>query len=177
VLDETLIDAGIATIRRFRAEDLEPLLVLADDAGVAANMRDIFPHPYTRADGEEWIARATGDLTDTAFAIEVDGKFAGGVGVAQYKNEERITAEIGYWLGRPFWGRGIATAVVGALVPWVFEHLPDVLRLQACTYSSNPASGRVLEKNGFKFEGVMRRSVTKGDRILDQNIFALLRET
>lgn len=150
---------------------------MADDAGIAANMRDIFPHPYTRADGEEWLARATDDLADSTFAIEVEGEFAGGAGVRPFKNEERITAEIGYWLGRPFWGRGIATAVVGALVPWAFDRFPEILRVQACTYDSNPASSRVLEKNGFECEGVMRRSVTKGDRILDQHIFARLRET
>ena len=123
-----------------------------------------------------WLERRTTSRSST-FAIEVEGKFAGGAGVHPFKNEERITAEIGYWLGRPFWGRGIATAVVGALVPWAFDRFPEILRVQACTYDSNLASARVLEKNGFECEGVMRRSVTKGDRILDQHIFARLRET
>ena len=170
------IDAGIAVLRRYRSEDLESLIAIADDPGVAANMRDLFPYPYTREEGEKWIALATGDLKEASFAIEVNGELAGGAGVQFFHAEARVTAEIGYWLGRKFWGRGIATAAVRALAPWVFEHYPAIIRLQACTYNSNPASGRVLEKNGFELEGVMRRSIIKNDRILDQNVYALLRD-
>lgn len=173
---DLLIDALVARIRRYTEQDLESLLREANHQDVAANMRDRFPHPYTVVDAAEWITLATGVLSDEAFVIEVDGEFAGGVGVRPFEDEGRITAEIGYWLGRRFWGRGIATAVVESFVPWVFEHHPELIRVQACVYDSNPASRRVLEKNGFVHEGTLRRSVKKGDRILDQEIYARFRK-
>jgi len=162
-------------LRSYMPQDLEALVSLANDPDVSLNMRDLFPSPYTLEDGKAWLALATGDLKDNNFVVEVDGQYAGGAGFQIGKAEEHITAEIGYWLGRRYWGRGIATGVVSARVQWIFEHHPEIIRLQACTYHTNPASARVLEKNGFRLEGVMRRSVTKRGNILDKNIYALLR--
>lgn len=173
---EGRIDAGIAVLRPYRVEDTEPLQLLADDPEIAVSMRDVFPYPYTHEDAEKWIALATGDLQERTFAIEVAGELAGGAGMEAFKNEARITAEIGYWLGRRFWGRGIATAVVGVLVPWVFDRYPEIVRVQACVYNSNPASASVLEKNDFRHEGTQHRSVTKGGRILDQLVYVRFRE-
>lgn len=170
------LDAGIATLRRYRVEDTRQLQLIANDPGIAATMRDMFPHPYTTADAEEWIKLATGGLKESSFAIEVNGELAGGVGVQLYKKEARVTAEMGYWLGRRFWGQGIATAATGAFVPWVFETYPEISRLQACVFDSNPASGRVLEKNGFELEATLRRSITKNGQIHDQLIYVRFRE-
>ena len=164
------------SLRPYRASDIEPLVALANDARVARALRDRFPHPYTRADGEAWIAIALSHDVCRNYVIEVDGAFAGAVGIAPFEAERRIGAEIGYWLGQCFWGRGIATDAVAQLVPIAFESFPELQRLEACTYSSNPASARVLEKNGFTLEGTLRNSITKNSEVLDQHIYALLRD-
>ena len=176
-MSEFRINAGVATLRRYRSDDVDALQSIADDPGVAGMLRDIFPNPYTRNDAEEWITRATGGLQENSFAIETDGELAGGAGFEVFKNEARVTAEIGYWLGRRFWGRGIATAAVGALVPWVFDRNAEVIRLEACIYHTNPASVRVLEKNGFIHEATLRRSITKNGQVLDQLVYVRFRDS
>ncbi|MBV8153004.1 MAG: GNAT family N-acetyltransferase [Candidatus Eremiobacteraeota bacterium] len=161
-------------MRTYREDDAEALQALADDWEVARYMRDRFPHPYGIADAREWIAKNAHPLS-TNFAIEADGEYAGGVGYMRFENEARLTAEAGYWLGRKFWGRGIATAAFGCLVQLAFER-EDVVRLEAGAYSNNPRSQRVLEKCGFQREGVHRRAVIKGDEILDVVMYAKLRD-
>lgn len=173
---EPPIDCGPALLRRFRSDDLEELVELADDADVSANLRDTFPHPYTREDGLRWLGLTTGELRETNFVIEVDGRFAGGIGLQPLSDQSRVTAELGYWLGRTFWGRGLAGAVVGPFVDWAFGRFPGILRIQACVYEGNPASERVLERNGFLREGVLRRSIIKRGRVLDQSVWARLRD-
>jgi ribosomal-protein-alanine N-acetyltransferase len=170
------IDCGSETrIRRYREDDLEALLLQADHPQVAATLRDAFPHPYTRQDAEQWIALATGECSGTNFVIESGGAFAGGIGLMLTDAERRITAEIGYWIGPDFWGRGIVTDAVSGFVPWVFDTCPEVLRIEAPVYHVNPASARVLEKNGFHHEATLSRSVRKGDRILDQLMYVRFR--
>ena len=173
---DLVLDCGIAVLRRYRESDLEALLLQADDAEVSANLRDTFPFPYTREDGLSWIALATGELMETNCAIEVEGVFAGGIGLQMLGAQARITAELGYWLGRSFWGRGITSAVIDPFVTWAFERFPETVRIQACVYESNPASARILERNGFEREGTHRRSIIKRGRILDQTMYARLRD-
>lgn len=171
------IDCGSEIlIRPYREDDLAGLLLQADHAQVAMNLRDAFPHPYTRQDAEQWIALATGECADTNFVIESDGAFAGGIGVALTEAERRITAEIGYWIGPDFWGRGIVTAAVARFVPWIFETHPGIVRIEAGIYHDNPASTRVLEKNGFHHEATLSRSTRKGDRILDELMYVRFRD-
>lgn len=110
----------------------------------------------------------------THFVIEVDGTFAGGIGYLRFEAERRLSGEIGYWLGRRFWGRGIATAALRKVADLAFEREP-ILRLEAGAYSNNPASARVLEKCGFVREGVLRSAVIKGDEILDVIMYAKIR--
>jgi RimJ/RimL family protein N-acetyltransferase len=162
-------------LRPWRAGDEETLVELADDRGIWENMRDIFPHPYVRADAERWIAVHLGwEGPPRHFAIEEEGRLAGGVGFDPLPDVHRVGAEIGYWIGRPFWGRGIATRALTACARYAFERFPFE-RLQATVFSWNPASARVLEKCGFKLEGVLRRSVVKGDRVGDSLVYARLR--
>ena len=95
-----------------------------------------------------------------------------GIGVA---GVNRRSAEIGYWLGEPFWGQGIATKAVGALTDYAYAHL-DLIRLYATVFEWNPASARVLEKAGYAHEGRLRKSVTKDGKIIDQLLYAIVRE-
>lgn len=130
-----------------------------------------FPHPYTNEDAEAWLALALSEPDKAGFAIEVEGVCAGGVGLVQLADVHARCAHIGYWLGEPFWGRGIMTAVVRA----VTEHalvLRRFLRLEAPVFAWNPASMRVLEKCGYVREGVLRKSVFKDGEAIDSVLYA-----
>ncbi|MBV8584496.1 MAG: GNAT family N-acetyltransferase [Candidatus Eremiobacteraeota bacterium] len=161
-------------MRQYLQDDAEELRALADDWEVARYLRDRFPHPYTLNDARLWLDHNAHPLAPS-FAIEVDGRYAGGIGYERFDAERRFTAEIGYWLGRKFWGRGIATAAVSAVADLVFER-EDIVRLEAGAYSNNLQSQRVLKKCGFEREGILRRAVIKGDEILDVVMYAKLRD-
>jgi RimJ/RimL family protein N-acetyltransferase len=114
-------------------------------------------------------------LPEVDFAIEAGGEAAGGIGLRLGQDVERFSAEIGYWLGEPFWGRGIATAALSATVKHAFAEL-GLIRIFAIPFAGNEASLRVLEKAGFLREGVLRRSAVKEGRVLDQLLYAVTRE-
>ncbi|MFT4198105.1 MAG: GNAT family N-acetyltransferase [Pseudoxanthomonas sp.] len=158
-------------LRPWRGDDLDALLRHADDPQVARFTSDRFPSPYTRADGEAFLAGRVVDLAAPVRAIEIDGEACGGIGVRPGQGERRCGAELGYWLGRAHWGRGLMTRIVAAYAPWVMVRL-RLARLQATVLDGNPASARVLLKNGFVEEGTLRRAVTKHGRLHDLRLFA-----
>jgi [ribosomal protein S5]-alanine N-acetyltransferase len=139
------------------------------------NLRDAFPHPYTLDDADAFIGRVRRSSPRTVFAIEVDGGVAGAIGFFPHTDVERVGAEIGYWLGRPFHGRGIMTAAVRAVVEHAFARHPELQRIWAVPFAWNPASARVLQKAGFQLEGTLRRSALKDGQLVDQWMYARLR--
>lgn len=165
---------GRVQLRPWQTGDLEALLEHANDVEVSRGLSTRFPYPYTRADGEAFLGGQVLDLRGQVFALEVDGQACGGIGVTQGKDERRYSASLGYWLGRRHWGQGVMTAVVGAYVPWVMDTLV-LARLSAQVMASNPASARVLLKNGFAEEGTERQSVFKDGQLHDMRCFALIR--
>ncbi len=162
-------------LRPWRTEDLDALVRHANDEQVSRGTSDRFPFPYTMADGEAFLSGRVVDLSGPVFAIEIDGEACGGTGARPFAGERRIGAEFGYWLGRAYWGRGLMTRVVSAFAPWAMEALA-VQRLQATVLDFNLGSARVLEKNGFLEEGVLRSAVCKRGRLHDLRMFARLRE-
>jgi RimJ/RimL family protein N-acetyltransferase len=145
---------------------------VANDRAVSMQLRDAFPSPYHLRDAEGFIQMARGMRPQTFFAVEVDGSACGGVGWSLHPDIERVSAEVGYWLGRPLWGRGIMAEVLRALAPLIIRG-HRLTRLYAVPLLRNKASGRVLEKAGFRLEGVMRRSAIKEGEVLDQAMYAL----
>jgi RimJ/RimL family protein N-acetyltransferase len=168
--------APTTTIREWRAGDAEALARLADDRDIWLGLRDLFPHPYTLDDAHRFIALATGMTPPTFFAVEADGALAGGIGFTLRTDVERIGAEVGYWIGRAFWGRGIATAALRLLTAHAFSARPELRRLFAVPFAANAASARVLEKAGYRREGTLRQSVIKDGRVQDQFMYAILRD-
>lgn len=163
-------------LRPWRADDLDALVRHADDAEVARGVSDRFPHPYTREDGERFLS---GDVLPLqhVFAIEIDGEACGGIGIHRIgEGERRHGAEFGYWLGRAHWGRGFMTRVAAAFVPWAMREL-RLYRLQATVLDFNTASARVLLRNGFAEEGVMRCAAVKRGTLHDLRLFARTRRT
>jgi ribosomal-protein-alanine N-acetyltransferase len=172
------LNFGSWRIRPHRDADLPALVRHGDSAKVAAHMRDRFPHPYTFAAGRAWLdlVAELDPMLSFALAERDSDELIGGIGLHPLSDVHRIDAELGYWLGEAHWGQGIATGAVRVLCPWAFDNLPWLERIHACVYASNPASGRVLEKAGFSFEGRLRRSVIKRGQLLDQLIYSLLRD-
>ncbi len=106
-----MIGAPPLILRPWQAADGPALVRYANNRKIWLNLRDIFPHPYTSEDAQQWLARCAGATGEPAnFAIEFAGEAIGGVGLQFFTDVHRLTAEIGYWLGEPFWGRGFATA-------------------------------------------------------------------
>jgi RimJ/RimL family protein N-acetyltransferase len=166
------LDLPDGRIRSWRVGDEPALARHADNRKIWLNVRDRFPHPYTLADAEAWIARVTTTTPETQFAIEVAGEAVGGVGLFLQADVERYSAEIGYWLGEAFWGRGLATAAVCRFTDHAFE----ACRIYANVFEWNPGSCRVLEKAGYLLEGRLRSAAVKDGFVLDGFLYAAVRE-
>ncbi|WP_437612013.1 GNAT family protein [Sorangium sp. So ce834] len=171
-----IIETPSLTLRPWTAADVDALVKNADDRRIWANLRDRFPHPYTRADAEGWVALCASRAQPAeALAIVVGGEAAGAIGLERLGDVHRCTAEIGYWLGAAYWGRGLATEAVIALTRAGLEQL-GLERIQAGIFDWNRASARVLEKAGYAFEARMRRHVVKDGRVGDVLLYARVRE-
>jgi ribosomal-protein-alanine N-acetyltransferase len=166
--------ADMTTLRPWRADDLASLVANANDRNVSRTLRDVFPHPYTEDHGRHWLARATAETLPTALAIQCDGVAIGGASVHVGTDVERVSAEIGYWLGEPHWGRGIGTAAVRELVGYAFALFP-INRVWAGAFSHNEASIALLEGLGFRREGELRDAIVKDGQLLTQTIYAVTR--
>lgn len=164
------------TVRDWRPEDASSLARHANDRRIWLNMRDAFPHPYTIADAVAFLAFVADMQPRSYFAIARGDQAIGGIGYTLRSDVERISAEIGYWLGTAFWGRGIMTAALGAVTAYAFREHPELRRIYAVPYAGSAASVRVLEKVGYRCEGRMRQSAIKDGQIIDQLLYAILRD-
>ena len=175
IMDEVItVDCQI---RQWRISDRERLAQMLNNPKVQDNLRDGLPYPYTPADGEEYIrAMLSADEADTfAFAITVDDLVVGSIGVFRQENIHSRTAELGYYIGEPYWGKGYATSAVKQVCQYVFNNT-DILRIFAEPFACNAASCRVLEKAGFQYEGTLRSNAVKKGKVLDMKLYALVRE-
>ena len=170
------LKTGSTVVRDWVEADADAIVPLADDREVWLGLRDAFPHPYRAIDAHQFIARARRMAPRTFFAVEVDGRLAGGIGYTGRLDVERIGAEVGYWLGREFWGRGIATTALRLLTRYAFDANHELRRLWAVPFSTNVASARVLEKAGYRREATLRQSAIKDGRVLDQWLYAIIRD-
>jgi len=162
-------------LRTWRDTDAPSLVRYANNRNVWRNLRDAFPHPYTALDAASWLDSVRGMSPERFFAIDVGGEAAGSIGIAPLSDVYARSAEIGYFLGEPFWNRGIVTEAVEACTRYAFREL-GLVRLQAGIFAWNKASMRVLEKCGYVREGVLRKSVWKDGELVDSVLYARLRE-
>ena len=162
-------------IRSWRAGDEPALVRHANSRRLWLNVRDHFPHPYTLADAAEWVARAAAVEPESQFAIEIDGEAAGGIGLFLQEDVARYSAELGYWLGEAHWGRGVMTDAVRGFTEYAFGAF-ELCRIYAVVFEWNPASRRVLEKAGYALEGRMRRAAVKDGQVIDQFLYATVRD-
>jgi len=165
------IELPSCVVRSWTWKDCDALVHHANNRNIWINLRDRFPYPYTREDGKRWLEIATEIKPETNFAIAVQGEAIGAIGFSIQSDVGYRSAEIGYWLGEGFWGRGIATQALRAVTDYAFEHY-DLCRLYAHVFEWNMASARVLEKAGYTLEARLKKSVTKDERTIDQLLYA-----
>lgn len=162
-----------SVIRSWRLQDETSLVRYANNRNVSRNLRDHFPFPYSEEHAREFLASATNQSTESHYAIESDGEAIGGIGVRLKEDVERHVAELGYWLGEPFWGRGIMTEAVIAITEFAIREFL-LHRIEAWVFEWNATSARVLEKAGFQLEGILRRSAIKHGKIIDRKLYAFV---
>lgn len=162
------------SIRSWRTGDAPALTRYGNNRNIWLNLRDSFPFPYSEEDARAWLAAAALQEPETAFAIAGAGEAIGGISLQLQYDVYRKSAEIGYWLGEPFWGKGITTLALRGMTGYAFRHF-DLLRIYASVFAWNPASARVLEKAGYRLEGRMRDAVVKDGRVTDQLVYGITR--
>lgn len=164
-------------IRQWKIEDAGELAELLNNKRIQDNLRDGLPYPYTENDAKAYItSMLEADNTQTfAFAIIADDKVVGSIGVFRCENIHFRTAEMGYYLGEPYWGKGLGTSAVTQVCEYIFENT-DIIRIFAEPFAYNIASCRVLEKAGFQFEGLLRNNAVKNGKVLDMRMYSLIKE-
>ena len=155
-------------LRPFRLDDAPVVTVLAGERDIAFNTLNI-PHPYEVGMAEEWIGAhqemyQRGEQLNYAIERKSDRRLVGAVGLMLDPKHNR--AELGYWVGKPYWGQGYCTEAAAELLRYGFEVL-ELNRIQASHYSRNFASGKVMDKLGMKYEGCLRSHIYKWGEYLD----------
>ena len=158
-------------LRPFKDSDLKSLTSLFNNKAVWDNLRDCIPFPYTESDANDFIKTCKAENPQLTFAIEYKGQFVGSIGLVKQTDIHRLSAELGYWVGEPFWGNGIAKSAVRLITQYGFSQL-GLIRIYSGVFASNTASQKVLEKVGFKLEGVFENSIIKNERICSEYRFA-----
>jgi len=159
-------------LRPWMIDDLDSLVMFANNNNIAKFMMDKFPHPYTREAGENFINFATQESPVNIFAIEVEGKAAGGIGLHPLQDVERMNAEMGYWLAEPYWGKGIITKAIMQMVDYGFTNFP-IHRIFARPYGTNAGSQKALKKAGFSLQATLPKWAVKNDEELDILIYTI----
>ena len=166
-----LLEKGHIRLRQLTLEDTKDLAALANNKKIWDNVRDYFPFPYTEKDAEKFINSVNSNLLPLNFAIEFNNEFAGVISLVPMDDVYRKSAEIGYWIGEPFWNKGIGEVAVNLITDYGLHQL-NFSRIHAGIFEYNKASMRVLEKCGYKKEGVFKRSIFKNDQLWDEHRYA-----
>ena len=170
-----IIECDKCILRKWEPSDLESLVQNANNCNIASKMRDTFHYPYTVKEGKEWIKFAGNEEWGYNFAITVNNKAVGGIGLTTGKDIERKSSEVGYWLGEEHWGKGIVSSALKGMVKFAFKEL-KLERIFAVPLEHNIASRKVLEKNNFVLEGILRNSVVKSGKIYNQALYAKIKD-
>ena len=169
------IPIGEYKLRSWSLADKAAVARYANNRKIWRNLREVFPYPYTQDDAARYLYTVVDRMPETHFAIATPHEAIGAIALVLGQDVAAKSAEIGYWLGEAYWGRGIATAAVRALVEYGFGTF-GIVRIWAEVFEWNPASIRVLEKAGFAYEARIRKSVYKDGQVIDKVIYALIRE-
>ena len=159
-------------LRYWTYDDLESVFHNASNPDIIRFMSDEFPNSI-----EKWktfIDYATNDKTVLYLAIEIGGNAVGGIGITPQKGIKRKNAELGYWLGKDYWGQGVITEAINEIVKLSFEKF-EINRIYATPFETNIASHKALEKAGFILEAKLSKSIIKYEILLDELVYAIRR--
>jgi ribosomal-protein-alanine N-acetyltransferase len=168
-----LLQLTTCDVRSWQTSDVESLVVHANNRKIWRNLRDAFPYPYTRRDARDFIRAIRHREPETTFAIAVKGDAVGSIGFVMHGDVERVSAEIGYWLGEPLWGRGIITDALKGVTDYAIA-THGLTRIYALPFAWNAPSCRVLEKAGYVLEARLRCSAIKDGQLTDQLQYAFI---
>jgi ribosomal-protein-alanine N-acetyltransferase len=156
-------------IRKLKLDDAPVIAQLIDNHRITDNLRDGIPSPYSEKDAIGFIERTK---NTPSFAITAEGDLVGVITLTIQQNIHRKNAEIGYWIGEPFWGKGIVSDAVKLICEYGFENI-DIVRIYAGVFENNIASRKVLEKNGFHKDCIIKGGLIKNDILLDEYLYSL----
>lgn len=165
------LELSKCTVRLWAETDVEALVKHANNRNVAVHLRDRFPFPYHVEHARKFLDWIVRQPAPTVWAIEVNGEASGGIGMELHSDVERVSAEVGYWLGERSWNRGIVSEALQAVTAHAFQRF-DLTRIYALPFADNHASVRVLQKAGYALEGHLRQSAIKDGQIRDQLLYA-----
>jgi len=168
-----LVD-GEVRLRPLRYSDRKRVAKLANNFKLWNNLRDVLPHPYTLEDADKFLDMVKKQNRLLTFAIEYKYEFVGVIGMVPGVDVYRKGSEIGYWIGEPFWGKGIATRALNLATDYAFETL-NFIRLHSGVFANNDASKKVLEKCGYQLEGISKNAVFKNKKLMDEYRYAKLK--
>ena len=176
------------TIRAFRKTDAESLAKYGNDREMWLNGPDVVPYPFLITDGEEYIKRAldsskwlqsgdswAGPARSVMYAIAKNDVAIGSIEFWVGEDIRARSANLGYWIGRDYWGQGIATEVVKEFVPWIFETFPKIVRIDAEVHDFNPGSGKVLSKVGFTHLTTLDYAIWKDGKLAGLELWGMVR--
>ena len=157
-------------LRKWGKSDLESLVEHANNFNIAKWLTNKFPFPYTTEDGKNYLNMIENDNPTKVFAIEVEGKAVGSIGIFPQSDIHEKSAEVGYWLSERYWGNGIMSKAIQQIAQYGFDTF-DIVRIFARPFSTNTGSQKVLEKAGFKLEAKLKQALYKNGEYMDELIY------
>jgi ribosomal-protein-alanine N-acetyltransferase len=158
----------------WQPDHAKPLAEYLNNRNVWNNLRDRVPHPYLLKDARSFIATQQEKDPAENFAIEYDDAIVGGIGVLLQEDISRLTAEIGYWLAEPYWGKGIITEAIREMTSYAFSTF-QLVRIYAEVFAHNQGSMKALEKNGYYLESIKKNAVIKNGNIINDHVYVMLK--
>ena len=176
-MSQPSIETARLTLRPFGLSDASAVQELAGERAIADTTMNI-PHPYEDGMAEEWIdshepGYKDGKVATFAIVLSDDAKVIGAIGLTINRGLNK--AELGYWIGKPYWNLGYATEATNAILTFGFDDL-RLNRIHAAHLARNPSSGRVMEKARMLLEGKARQDVIKWGEYEDLVSYGILRE-
>ena len=159
-------------LRPWSQDDVDSLAEYANNYNIAKNLTNAFPHPYSKEDAKKFIEMVSQHYPVQVFAIEIEGRASGGIGIFPQTDIMCKNAEMGYWLAQPFWGKGIISNAIKQMIEYGFNTF-DINRIYARPYGTNIASQKALGKAGFVLEAKFEKTIFKNGEYLDELVYAI----
>ncbi|WP_024834417.1 GNAT family N-acetyltransferase [Ruminiclostridium josui] len=163
-------------LRKWTLDDIDDFFINVNDKEITDNLSDLYPFPYNYQNASNSVSLfANADESQMLVrAIDINGKAVGSIGVTINSGVYRKSGDIGYWIGKEYWSKGIMTKAVKQICETAFNTY-DIIRISAEVLSHNTGSIKVLEKAGFKQEGLKKKNFYKNGILYDSYMYALIR--